>query len=98
MPKVLAVASSGGHWMQLKRLAPAFAGATVIYVSTNADHAAEHAARFYVVPDANLWRKSKMAYMFLRVALVILWVRPDVVISTGAAPGFAALMFGKLFG
>ena len=30
--------------------------------------------------------------------MVVLRVRPDVVISTGAAPGFFALRFGKLLG
>jgi UDP-N-acetylglucosamine:LPS N-acetylglucosamine transferase len=30
--------------------------------------------------------------------LLILKVRPDVVVSTGAAPGYFAVRFGRLFG
>ena len=34
--KVLAVASRGGHWVQLMRLVPAFEGCNVIYITTDA--------------------------------------------------------------
>ena len=34
----------------------------------------------------------------LRTFLVVLRERPDVVVSTGAAPGYFALRFGRLFG
>lgn len=36
--------------------------------------------------------------MFVQVALKVLRFRPDVVVTTGAAPGFAALLFGKMIG
>ena len=39
--RVLAVASSGGHWVQLRRLAPAFEGQDVAYLTTDAGHRAE---------------------------------------------------------
>ena len=34
MRKVMAVASGGGHWVELRRIMPAFAGTEVFYVST----------------------------------------------------------------
>ena len=36
MRKVMAVASGGGHWVELRRIMPAFAGTDVFYVSTEA--------------------------------------------------------------
>lgn len=96
--KVMAVASGGGHWVQLLRMRSAFADCDVSYVSTNSDYAADVDGRLYVVTDANIWEKFRLIKMFAEVAWVVLRVRPDVVISTGAAPGFAALLFGRLTG
>ena len=97
--RVLAVASSGGHWIQLRRLEPAFEGHDVAYVSTHPGHRDEVApARFHLVADFN--RASRLA--LVRSAMRILWVlareRPDVVVSTGAAPGYLAIRCAKLFG
>ena len=56
--RILAVASSGGHWVQLTRLRPAFEGHDVAYVTTNPGHRSGcGAARFYAVRDGN-WRAS----------------------------------------
>lgn len=97
MIKVLAVASGGGHWIQLRRLQPAFSNAEIIWLSTQADYAKEVCEQFHVVQDANLWDKVALAKMFLQIAWLMLKVRPDVVVTTGAAPGFAAVFFGRLF-
>jgi len=94
----LAVASGGGHWTQLLRLRPAFEGLNVEYVTTNPDYRAEVEGKLHVVQDANMWDKLKLFRMFLQVAGIVLSVRPDFVISTGAAPGFAALLFGRIVG
>lgn len=98
MKKVLAVASGGGHWVQLLRLRKSFEGCEVVYVTTNADYAAEVTDRLLVVKDANLNEKLKLVTMFMQMFWIIVKNRPDVVITTGAAPGYAAIMFGKLFG
>ena len=97
--KILAVASSGGHWMQLLRLRPAFAGHEVVYVTTQPDSRSEVAPdRFHYVPDANRKSKLRVLLLMLRTLLVVLRERPDVVISTGAAPGYFAIRFGRLLG
>jgi UDP-N-acetylglucosamine:LPS N-acetylglucosamine transferase len=97
--KILAVASSGGHWTQLLRLRPAFAGHEVVFVTTQADCRGEVApCRFHCVPDANRKSKLRMPLLVLRTLLVVLRERPDVVISTGAAPGYFALRFGRWLG
>ena len=96
--KLLAVASGGGHWVQLLRLRPAFSGLRVEYISTNAAYAKDVEDRLHTVTDANLWNKLRLLKMFAEVAWIVLKVRPDVVVTTGAAPGFAAIFFGRLLG
>jgi exopolysaccharide biosynthesis glucuronosyltransferase PssD len=96
-PRVLAVASSGGHWVQLRRMAPAFEGHDVAYLTTDAGHRAEVGeARFHVVKDANRWNKFALVLCALKVLLVLLRERPTVVISTGAAPGYLAIRFARV--
>lgn len=97
--KALLVASHGGHWVQLRRIAPAFEGLDVRYVSTDAGLAGEvRPAPLSVVPDANLGDKPALLRLAARMFWLVLRQRPDIVISTGAAPGFFALAFGKLLG
>jgi len=97
--KILAVASGGGHWVQLRRVVPAFAGHTVVYVTIDPVYRTDVPdARVHIVNDATRWDRIGT----LRMALAVLWIllreRPQVVLSTGAAPGFFALLFGRLLG
>jgi UDP-N-acetylglucosamine:LPS N-acetylglucosamine transferase len=97
--RVLAVASSGGHWVQLSRLRPAFAEHDVAYLTTDPGHRSEvGGARFYYVEDANRWEKLKLARSAVKILWVLLRERPDVVISTGAAPGYLALRCAGVLG
>nr|NMF97979.1 UDP-N-acetylglucosamine--LPS N-acetylglucosamine transferase [Aromatoleum toluolicum] len=98
MTRVLAVASGGGHWVQLMRLRGAFARSDVVWISTQKDYVKDVEGELHVVQDANLWNKMALARMFLQVAWLMVRIRPDVVVTTGAAPGFAAILFGRLFG
>ncbi len=93
------VASHGGHWVQLRRLAVAFDGMDVRFVCTNPG-VGEEVKPFSldVVPDANLNDKPALLRLALRMFWVVLRNRPDIVVSTGAAPGFFALLFGKMLG
>lgn len=85
--------------MQLRRISVAFEGLNIRYVSTNVDIQAEVApAPFSVVADANLNDKLALIVLAMGMFWVVLRHRPDIVISTGAAPGFFALLFGKLLG
>lgn len=95
---ILAVASGGGHWAQLLRLRPAFFGHKVTYMTTNYASRNTIHDRVYIVTDANRWERFKLLRMFLEVAYVVLRTRPNVVITTGAAPGLAAIIVGKLLG
>lgn len=106
--RVLAIASAGGHWVQLCRLAPAWDGCDVTYVTTNPNFRAEAIALakgrgqpepgFHVVPEANRWQKLRLLRSLLKTAALLLRIRPDVVITTGAAPGYFALRLAGLLG
>lgn len=95
--RVMAVASSGGHWVQLRKLTRMLKGHDIAYVSVNDGYRQEVAgSRFYVVDDANMWGKLRLLKLAFQVLIVVLKERPHVVISTGAAPGFFALLWAKL--
>lgn len=96
--KVLLISSGGGHWVQLLRLRPAFEGYEVSYATVRRSYRVDlpRGARFHVVPDANIWNKPRLLLCALSVLLVILRERPDVVVSTGAAPGYFAVRFARL--
>lgn len=100
MNKVLAVASGGGHWVQLRRLLPAFEGTKQVYATVHADYVADvpNEAGFHVVRDATRWDRWGLLVLAWQIAWLLLRERPDVVVSTGAAPGFLALRFGKWLG
>jgi hypothetical protein len=97
--RILAVASGGGHWVQLLRLRPAFEGHDVAFVSVKPDYRSDVAGhRFHCVKDATRWSRIGLAWMALRLLLVLLRERPDVIVSTGAAPGVFAIRMGRWFG
>lgn len=98
-PKILALSSGGGHWVQLLRLRPAFEGCEVTYATVDASYRADVAnSKFCLVPDGNIWSKLNLLKSAIGVMWVLIRVRPDVVITTGAAPGFFAVRFGKWLG
>jgi UDP-N-acetylglucosamine:LPS N-acetylglucosamine transferase len=96
--KVLAVASSGGHWVQLRRVTPAFAESEVVYVTVLDSYRSQVPEnKFYTVNDATRWNKVGLIVLALQLAWIIVKERPAVVISTGAAPGYFAILLGRLF-
>lgn len=98
MKKVLAVASGGGHWIQLLRLRPAFEGSELRFLSTHEDFGKDVSESIYTVMDSNFNQKLRLIFMSFQILWVLVKYRPNVVITTGAAPGFVALVFGKLLG
>ena len=54
--------------------------------------------RFYKVTDATRWSRWDLLRMIVEIAWIVLRERPDVVVSTGAAPGVVALRVGKWLG
>ncbi|MBS3962062.1 MAG: hypothetical protein KGZ61_09585 [Sandarakinorhabdus sp.] len=106
--KLLAISSTGGHWVQLLRLAPAWDGCDVTYATATEDFRArvaelaaqrgQPAPRYMLFTDANRQQKARLVRQMLEVALILLKVRPDVIITTGASAGYFAIRLGKLMG
>lgn len=98
--KVLAVSSGGGHWIQLLRLRPAFEGCDVTFATVNAKYRSdlEPGSHFRTIPDSNMWNKPRLVLSALGACWLVLRERPDVVVSTGAAPGYFAIRAGALLG
>ena len=93
------MSSGGGHWVQLLRLRPAFEGHDVTYCTVSRSY--QHdvpGQRLMVVNDADKSNKFGILLLLVRTFLVLLRVRPDVIVSTGVAPGCLAVRLGRLFG
>ena len=96
---VLAIASIGGHWIELLRLMPIFKDNDVTFISNKENlKSTVDGYKFYTVPDANRKNKFDLILCTVSVLWFILLVRPQVIITTGAAPGLAAILIGRLLG
>lgn len=98
-PKVLAISSGGGHWVQMLRLRPAFDGCEVIYATVREGYRDDVGAeKFRLIPDGNRSTKLALVRSALAILLLLMRERPDVVITTGAAPGYFGVRIGKWMG
>lgn len=85
--------------MQLLRLRPAFEGCDVVFATAKEGYRADvGGSPFHVIVDANRSNKIGLLKSAWSIFSLLRRERPDVVISTGAAPGFFALKLGKLMG
>lgn len=85
--------------MQLLRLIPAFDNHEIIFVTVLESYRFYvPECKFYAVPDANRWTKFGLLALAARIGWIVQREKPDVVVSTGAAPGYFAVLFGHLFG
>lgn len=97
--RILAVASAGGHWIQLARLSEAFVDCDTLYVTTIAGQAAPSGNRHVAsVADGSRSEPWRLLVTGLQLATIILRFRPDAIVTTGAAAGYVALRLGKLIG
>lgn len=97
--KLLALSSGGGHWVQLLRLRPAFADCDVTFATVRSGYRGDIAdGQFAVIADCNRARKLRLIWSACTILALLIKLRPDVVISTGAAPGYLAIRLGRLLG
>jgi Oligosaccharide biosynthesis protein Alg14 like len=106
--KILAIASGGGHWIQLYRMRPAWDGCQITYASTMAGLADSLCAdaktrgqavpAYVLLPEANRWQKIRLVWLLVRTLTLLVWLRPDVIVTTGAAHGYFALRIGRWLG
>ncbi len=101
MKKVLAVSSGGGHWTQLMIISDAFIDNDVTFITTSINPAKAKTplnTKLKTVIHADINQKVYVLILAVQMLYHILCIRPDVVISTGAAPGFFAIVFSKIIG
>jgi UDP-N-acetylglucosamine:LPS N-acetylglucosamine transferase len=98
--KVMAVASIGGHWIQLLRIArPMEEHYEMIYVSTHPKCATMvEGQKFCQTTDFSRSDAWKLIPSFFKAIKTIRREKPDAIITTGAAPGLVYLLVGKLLG
>lgn len=98
--KILAVASKGGHWAELLRITrPMEEHFDICYVSTSLDREMDvMGRRFRCIGDFSRSDAVKCLPIFLRSLQIVLKEKPNIVISTGAAPGLMMLFAGWLLG
>lgn len=85
--------------MQLRRLSDAFAPYDTLYITTLGGAEPPSGARpVKWIEDASRAEPFKLIKSFFQLFFIIVRFRPDVMITTGAAPGFVALQIGKLLG
>jgi UDP-N-acetylglucosamine:LPS N-acetylglucosamine transferase len=95
--KIVAISSGGGHWVQLLRMRPAFEGGDVVFATVDSSYSTDVPdCEFRRICDGNMSQKLRLLRCAASVLFLLLVERPDVVISTGAAPGYFAIRFGKL--
>jgi hypothetical protein len=96
---IMAIASVGGHWIELLRIMPLFRGKNVTFVSNKANLAKTVSNyKFHTVPDASRSSVYKLVKCIVSVSGLILFLRPQVIITTGAAPGLLGIFIGKILG
>jgi hypothetical protein len=96
--KIFAVASGGGHWMQLMRISHLLNQYDVHYLTTIDGLPQRSNLKSYdIIPEAN--RNSLLASIMCagKILMAIIKIRPSVIITTGAAPGLIAIAFGRMF-
>ena len=94
----MAIASGGGHWVQMRRIMPAFEGLDVFYVSLDPSSASDVPGKtYYTVRDVS--RRDRLGILVLIAQLIRILARerPNVVITTGSMPCLFALGLAKVF-
>ena len=96
--KVLAIASSGGHWIQLNKICnPLEDRFDVVYVTPGAQYSSNsnNSRKVLSITDASATSKSKLIPLTFQLLWIFMKERPIAIISTGAAPGAIAFLLAK---
>jgi len=96
--KVLAIASPGGHWIQLNKICnPLEDRFDIVYVTPAASYTSANKSnkKIISVSDASADSKLKLIPLSLQLLKIFIKERPKAIISTGAAPGAIAFLLAK---
>jgi len=95
--KILAIASPGGHWIQLNKICnPLEDKFDVVYVTPGAEYGnSKNNKKVLSITDASATSKLKLIPLAFQLLLIFIKERPSAIISTGAAPGAIAFLLAK---
>ncbi len=96
----MAVASIGGHWVELLRIARQMEkDYEVVYLCTHPKCATMvEGQKFYLTEDYSRWDAWKMVPAFFKLLGIVRREKPEAIMTTGAAPGLMCLLAGKVLG
>jgi len=98
--KICLAASAGGHLTQLRRVAKGWSGHSTFWITTAevVEGVLGGMGQVYVVGECNREHPLRVLGVLARCVRILVKERPDVVISTGAAPGCLVCFLGRLLG
>ena len=97
--KIALACSHGGHYTEMLRLWPAFGEHEPFFVTYRSSRSDEVRARARAYFLDNIGRSPvRLMLSFPRFLRIFLRERPDVVVTTGAEIGLAAVLIGRLVG
>ncbi|MBX4908526.1 MULTISPECIES: glucuronosyltransferase [Rhizobium] len=97
--KILAASSGGGHWEQMMAMRAAFEGSEVFFATTIPGLLKKYdISNGLVLPDCSRDSIVMSIKCFFSAFYIVFKLKPDVILSTGAAPGLFCLLAGRLMG
>jgi UDP-N-acetylglucosamine:LPS N-acetylglucosamine transferase len=98
--KILAISTGGGHWSELiLMIAGLNMPGEVKYVTTLDGLPQKEGFKNYsIIKDSNKNEKIAAIYSLIQVILITYQFKPNIILTTGAAPGVFAVLVGKLRG
>ena len=97
--KLLLIASPGGHFVQLSLLAEGLQDVAIVAVcSYEKKPSFMPALQYEVVPDFNRENVYRVFGVILKCRKILQRVQPDLVVTTGAAPGLVMVLVARLSG
>jgi UDP-N-acetylglucosamine:LPS N-acetylglucosamine transferase len=98
--KICLVASAGGHLSQLLKIANVWSGHKICWITTTEVVRASLGGNgnVHVVGECNRQHLWRVITVLLRCLRIVRTEKPDVVISTGAAPGCMAAVIAHFSG
>ncbi|WP_158625905.1 glucuronosyltransferase [Arsenicitalea aurantiaca] len=96
--RILAVASPGTRWAELQVVAAGFENAEICFASAGTPEILGVTARYRRFRDFSLYSLWNLPVCAAQLIGTALSMRPDIVVSTGAAPGLIAMIVGRLVG
>lgn len=95
---ILLVSSSGGHWEQLLTLSAGFDNFELSYVCSDPTQSTRVSGAFHPIMDCNQNQPIRLLRCLMQSFKIVRKVKPDAIVSTGAAPGLMVIVAGRLMG